>query len=215
MESKPEMKSKTNPILASILRRYVGVDSVGVDNSNKPGGSDWYNMTCPRCPWFVDGEKRGLYANVRDDSSETDATSGDMADYNDAAPDNAPVAGKRDTGDSGRLNGDDTYVDEEWDELLDGLDAKCGNNEDIMGLDDSRRVPIVRCERPETVECLNDSLCVKLIVAGDLIRQQAAVQRMMDDIESHVPGDNSARRKLTKRAKRSLKLRRASRKRGR
>jgi hypothetical protein len=250
MGPKPEMTSKTNPILASILKRYVGADSVGadiIDAPNKSGGSDWYNMTCPRCPWFVDGAKTGQYA---------------------------PVTEKRDPGDSGRVTDDDTPLDAtldaaigklnvaqdklaarnakndvKWDELLEGVDASIDADEETDWIDTDgvnadgvqvgnadgvyvgeeldigggsysepggeSRLPIVRCERPESQECLNESLCVKLLVAGDLIRQQMAVQRMMNDIESHAGGDNSVRHKLTKSARRSLKLRRASKKRGR
>lgn len=206
MSTEPEMTSKTNPIMGQILARYVGAESVGSGAAN---GTDWYNMTCPRCPWFIDGAKTGQCVQVSGDAP------GD-------APENAPVAGNdadgdsgRATGDSGRADGDDTPWDEEWDELLDGVNAECSENEDIIGRDGRQRVPFVQCIRPESAECLNESICVQLIVAGDLIRQQAAVQKMMNDIESHVRGDNSEQHKLTKRARRSLTLRRASKKRGR
>ena len=186
MKPKPEMKSKTNPILASILKQYVGADSVGADSvisSQTPhepggGGSDWYNMTCPYCPWFVDGAKTGLYAVVGGDK--------------DKACNGAPTAGKDANGDSGRV---------------------------VV-----RRTPIVRCERPETVECLSDSLCVRLLVASKLIRQQAAVEKMANEIDGsfahEIFGTEENRRRVVadanrKRNQKHIKLRRSSRRRGR
>ncbi len=243
-----EMTNKTNPILSRILERYVNAESVGAESVGgsahpEPGvknETDWYNMTCPRCPWFVDGEQTGQAYDYTYVSDDTDAAVGDVcgdtAGNYGGAPDNAPVVRKdadgdsgRTPGDSGRVADDDTPWDAEWDELLDGVDAKCGNSGDIMGLDDARRVPIVRCERPETQECPGESFCVRLMVAGDLIREQAALEEdalgdagmladMQELIASRDGGDASASgagKKLTKRARRSLNLRRASKKRGR
>lgn len=221
MSTKPKPKI-TNPIMAQILARYVGADSVGgsppdakpADNSTNSNESDWYNMACPRCPWFFDGEKRGLYAVV--DAVVNDKGC-DMGNKDSDAPDNAHTAGKAADGDSGRLNGDGTPWGDERDALLEGVNDGSAKNSDIIGRPDSHQVPIVRCERPESQECPGESFCVKLLVARDLIRQQAALQRMMAGLAPGVDiaGAGDADRKLTEREKRSLTLRRASKKRGR
>ncbi len=231
MESKPEMTSDTNPVLSQILKRYVNADSVCDSSCQEPGvknDTDWYNMTCLRCPWFIDGAKTGEYATVSN-STTADDTADDPASDNDAAPDNAQTTEKHDTGDSGRVYSDDSQWDEECDELLDDVDAKCDENDDIIGLNDSdsdlRRVPIIRCERPDTVECLNDSLFVRLLIASGLIREQAALKEAMSELEVTklvTPTDDvnhmsllKHKQKSTKRTRRSLNLRRASKKRGR
>ncbi len=240
-----EMTSKTNPRLSRILKKYVNADGIGAEKIGVGSGQDWYNMTCPRCPWVFDGEKHGLYANV----------SGGSAD----APDYTPAVRKDADGDSGRVAGDDTPAcaasngdevawdsdihgnndligrkESPWgdpltvDELLDGVDASIDADEekswvDTDGVDADgvvRRMPIVRYERPETQECPGESFCVRLMVASDLIKQQAAIAKMQDELLSGLSpctgvGDNSNQRKLTQREKRSLKLRRASKRRGR
>lgn len=242
MSTEPKIKS-TNPIMKQILKRYVGADNIGADSvgADSVDGSpldaevannsaDWYNMTCPRCPWFVDGERTGQYAMVGDDN---DAAVCDMASDSSSAPDNnAPVAGKdadgdsgRAAGDSGRVGDDDTPWDEEWDELLDGVDAECDKSDDIIGLDepdDMRRVPIVQCVRPELAECLNNSFCVRLLVASDLIRRQAALTKTMNEMKvdatmcaEYAATGGDAGRKPTQREKRNRKLIKAARKRGR
>ncbi|KKN75696.1 hypothetical protein LCGC14_0377990 [marine sediment metagenome] len=213
---------------------YTGRKYCTHQKSSEPvtdGGddTDWYNMTCPRCPWFVDGVKTGVK------TGEYTVVNNDMASKSSNAPDNAPVARKdadgdsgRPTGDSGCVVGDDTPWDEEWDDLLEGVDAKCGSNDAIIGRG-SQRVLTVRCIRPESVECLNESICVQLLVASDLIRQQAAIEETRNkyllEIAPFVVGTDENRKRTMdnvkknvrnkSKLKRSRKLRKAARKRGR
>ncbi len=272
-----EMTSKTNLVMRQILKRYVNAESVGADNvggltgeSREPSAAgssetDWYNMTCPRCPWFVDGERTRRaydYTVVKDlmtgnggdtagNDGDTAGNGDDMAGNDDDAPDNALVAGNDADGDSGRTTDDDTPNDDTPNDAAISSSGTNGNaktivNSDLIGRKepdcpivlsenlnigggsyskpgDVRRVPIVRCERPESVECPGDSLCVRLMVAGDLIRQQAAIDEMARDVmtrdlQEFIASSDSIDgkdKKLTKRARRSAKLQRASRKRGR
>lgn len=253
--------------MVKILSRYVSAESAGarsdwaneiydeqlasIENakSGKSGENDknWYCMVCPRCPWFVDGEKTGQYTYVVD---------------------------KRDTGDSGRIGSNDTPWDEELDELLDDVNAKYDENDDIIGrsasdiLNDAldkvdtrnakndaewndyingksnivvgenlnigggsysnverHEVPVVRCIRPEKIECLGESLCVQLIIIGDLLRQQQALEAMQKQFAHQIVGTDENRKQIMnnvknrirsrKTLKRNRKLIKAAKKRGR
>lgn len=212
MGPEPEMTSKTNPILASILQRYVGADSVNgspLPKSDKPSSNtDWYNMTCPRCPWFVDGAKTGEYSVITNNVAD-DVASG-MPD----APDYTQMAEKDADGDSGRLNSDDMPGDAAMNESLRILNSDSNKNADIIGPKQSnerRQVSTVRCVRPESVECLNDSICVQLIVASDLIRQQAAMIRMRDkhlsEIAPFIVGTDENRKRTMNNVKKNVRSR--------
>ena len=245
MVPKPGLTSTTNPIIAQILSRYIHANSMPADDryadkiyadqlnnvdeiceSTKPAENDdnWHNIVCTRCPYFVDGAKTGnsydyTYVAEKRDTSDSGRTDGD-ATHIDAASDRLPDKLNVKDAENNDIIGrtENSPWDKEWDELLDGVDAGCDKYQ-------RRRVPIIRCVRPESVECLGESIVIGLIVWRDVIAKQQVLDAMCKRFAHDIVGTDENREQTMqivnnnvrsrKTLKRNRKLIKAAKKRGR